>query len=149
MAEILVLDSGPVGDLVGHPGSPRVVAAMARIESILWRADIVVPEIADYEVRRELIRRGSVGGLHRLDSLKSRFYFDPITTAAMRQAAEFWAILRQAGRPTADPHALDADVILAAQAVLLGGSNDVVEVVTTNANHLSRLIKSRDWLSLA
>ena len=64
--------------------------------------------------------------------------YDPITTPAMRLAAEFWAVVRNAGLPTAHPHALDADCILAAQAFLLGGPGDVVSVATTNAHHLAR-----------
>ena len=44
--------------------------------------------------------------------------YDPITTPIMRRAAEYWAASRRAGRPTSDPAALDADVILAAQATL-------------------------------
>ena len=58
-------------------------------------------------------------------------------------AAEFWALVRNAGVPTAHPHALDADCILAAQVMLLGGPDDVVTVATTNARHLSRLSWSR------
>jgi hypothetical protein len=58
-------------------------------------------------------------------------------TAAMRQAAVFWAQARQQGQPTADDRALDGDVILAAQAITLGVT-DVV-IATTNVGHLSRL----------
>jgi hypothetical protein len=72
-----------------------------------------VPEIADYEVRRELLRIGSAAGIARLDALAIRVGYLPLTTAAMRKAAELWAQARQQGRPTADPHALDGDVILA------------------------------------
>ena len=56
----------------------------------------------------------------RLDGLASKIEYLPLTTAAMRIAAELWAQGRQSGQPTADPKELDGDVILAAQALLLG-----------------------------
>ncbi len=40
---------------------------------------VVVPEIADYEVRRELIRAGIGVRLTRLDALSSSLTYDPIT----------------------------------------------------------------------
>jgi hypothetical protein len=55
---------------------------------------VIVPEIADYEVRRELLRAKKERGLARLDALASRLKYLPITTAAMRQAAVFWAEAR-------------------------------------------------------
>ncbi len=58
----------------------------------------------------------------------------------MRLAADLWAVIRQAGKPTADPKALDADCVLAAQALRLGGPGDVVSIATTNPVHLSRFI---------
>ena len=58
----------------------------------------------------------------------------------MVKAAEFWSALRQRGLPTADRNALDADVILAAQAI---ESNAVV--ATENVGHLSRLVTARNW----
>src|SRR5208283_3393922 len=111
---------------------------------------VVVPEIADYEVRRELIRARKTTGLARLDRLEAGLTYDPITTAAMRRAAEFWALVRQAGLPTAAPLALDADCILAAQASLLGGPEDIVTIATANVRHLNRIpnLDVRFWESI-
>jgi hypothetical protein len=66
-----------------------------------------MPEIADYEVRRELLRANKARGLARLDALAGLLEYLPLTMAAMRQAAGFWAQARQQGRPTADDKALD------------------------------------------
>ena len=52
---------------------------------------MVVPEIADYEVRREFIRARRTAGIARLDALISQLEYLAITTAAMRRAAEIWA----------------------------------------------------------
>jgi predicted nucleic acid-binding protein len=107
---------------------------------------VIVPEIADYEVRRELLRAKKERGLSRLDALASRLEYLPITTAAMRRAAVFWAEARQQGQPTADDKALDGDVILAAQAMTLGVA-DVV-IATTNVGHLSRFTPAALWTEL-
>ncbi|SIO04009.1 hypothetical protein SAMN05444166_2158 [Singulisphaera sp. GP187] len=108
---------------------------------------IVVPESADYEVRRELLRIGIRSAVGRLDQVESVLVYDPLTTPAMRRAAEFWAFVRRSGVPTADPKALDADCILAAQTSLLGGPGDAVTIATTNAVHLNRFpgIDARQW----
>ena len=103
----------------------------------------MVPEIADYEVRRELIRARRSVGIDRLDAFINRVEYLAITTSAMRQAAEFWAEARQQGRPTAADPALDGDVILAAQAATL--SRDRVIVATTNVRHLSRFVPAELW----
>ena len=66
----------------------------------------------------------------------------PLTTAAMRKAAELWAIARQTGRPTAGDKNIDADVILAAQAIALGEPNTVI--ATTNVSHLSRFVAAEE-----
>ena len=76
---------------------------------------IHLPEITDYELRRELLRMKRAESIRRLDELKARLRYAPITTEAMLKAAEFWAAARSAGKPTADSKALDADAILAAQ----------------------------------
>mgnify|MGYP001224251561 CR=1 FL=1 len=67
-------------------------------------------------------------------------HYAPITTPVMRRAAELWAQAHARGRPTADPAALDCDVIIAAQAELLGAI-----VVTENARHLALFVDARHW----
>jgi hypothetical protein len=67
----------------------------------------------------------------------------------MREAARMWAVARRAGRPTATEAALDADVILAAQALVASdGDETSVVVATTNAKHLKRYVPARSWRSI-
>jgi hypothetical protein len=112
---------------------------------------VVIPEIADFEVRREMIRRGARAGLILLDSLASRLAYDPLTTPIMRKAAEFWADVRRRGLPTAGDEGLDADAILAAQAALIGNPGDTVTIATSNSRHLARFpgIDARDWSAIS
>jgi predicted nucleic acid-binding protein len=95
---------------------------------------IIVPEIADYELRRELLRANRQRGLLNLDALIQRVEYLPLTTAAMRQAAQFWARARQQGQPTAGDKNIDADVIWAAQAITLGEPNFIVATVQREAS---------------
>jgi predicted nucleic acid-binding protein len=147
LARIIVLDSGPLGDACRKRGDHTVERL------ILWlyqtRANgaiIAIPEIADYEVRRGLLLAGAINGLERLDLLLEdlRFYI-PISTASMRKAAELWAVARKQGTATADDNEIDADVILAAQAMLFVGLRDRLVVATYNARHLSRFVDAHHW----
>ena len=151
MAWIILLDSGPLG-LVSKPrGKPDAERCREWIYALNQSgARVVIPEVADYEVRRELIRAGAETGVGRLDRLGSILDYDPITTPAMRRAAELWALVRNAGTPTAHPLALDGDCILAAQALRLGGRGDAVTIATTNARHLGRFpgVDARHWQSI-
>ena len=62
-----------------------------------------------------------------------------VNSGAWLRAAEFWALVRRAGRPTADPHAdLDGDAILAAVAATIVGDGDAATIATTNVSHLAR-----------
>ena len=146
MSQIIVLDTGVLGMLV-HPsetGEPRECKTWLK-QLVVRGASVYVPEIADYELRRELLRMKSAESIKRLDELKTRLHYAPITTAAMLKAAEHWATARSAGRPTADDKALDGDAILAAQSALLPQSGDTVVVATTNVGHLSQFIDARSW----
>ena len=90
MSRTIVLDSGPLG-LVTNLGGSKQAAACGRW---LWNAaeggaTVMVPEIADYEVRRELIRARRSAGIDRLDAFIDAVEYLAITTPAMRQAATF------------------------------------------------------------
>ena len=148
--EITFLDTGPLG-LVSHPrGTPEATRCRRWVQTLLASGvRVVVPEIADYEVRRELLRVGSTAGLARLDLVKAKLYYAPLTTDAKLRADELWADARRQGKPTASPEALDGDVILAAQALMAGGPGDTVIVATGNVGHLGRFVDARLWDKIA
>jgi predicted nucleic acid-binding protein len=143
----VVLDSGPLGDL-SNPKNPPHVVACRQWTIVLQAAGrrILLPEIADYEVRRELIRINARRSLSILNGLTKQFEYLPLTTDIMRHAAELWAQARQQGRPTAGDQTLDADVILAAQAMSLVTP---VIVATTNVSHVSRFVPADLWQNIA
>jgi predicted nucleic acid-binding protein len=147
MPQIIVLDSSPLG-MVTNPRakSTDCQACKEWLRSILAQGIVVVvPEIIDYEVRRELIRANRLASIRQLEELLDLVIYLPITTEAMRRAAKLWAIVRQTGQPTADPHALDGDVILAAQTIEAFGNDPGVIVATSNVSHLSRFVQSAHW----
>lgn len=80
--------------------------------------------------------------MQRLDQLRSRLIYLPLNSEVMLKAAELWAESRSLGKPTADPKELDGDVILAAQALQIGGT-----VVTENPGHLALFVRIEPWLS--
>ena len=81
MNNIVLLDAGPLG-LVRHPrASTDAVAWLAGL--VAGGAQVLVPEIADDDVRRELLRANRLKGIRRLDQLKTSLGYLPITTAAM------------------------------------------------------------------
>jgi predicted nucleic acid-binding protein len=78
------------------------------MEALVVRGfEVRVPEIADYEVRRELLRANKSEGIAGLDLLKNTIGYLSITTSIMLEAAELWAQARRTGMPTADPKARD------------------------------------------
>lgn len=143
---IVLLDTGILG-LITHP---KITAEADNCNQ--WIASLIaqgvefnVPEICDYEIRRELLRLGKTKSIKRLDELKILFGYIPLTTRTMLLAAQFWAQVRQQGKTTADNKALDGDVILAAQAAIIWAGGREVIVATTNVSHLSRFVDARKW----
>lgn len=68
-----------------------------------------------------------------------------MTTEVMLKAAELWAEARKKGKPTADNKALDGDVILASQAILVANLGHEVIVATTNKKHLCLFVDAKEW----
>ena len=83
MSDAVVLDSTPLGILCHPRNPPPVMACRQWIDDLLAaNRRVILPEIADYEVRRELIRRNSRIALANLDL---RLEYVPLTTAAIRE----------------------------------------------------------------
>ena len=147
----IVLDSTPLGLLSQRRGAARADECQAWVGSKTAQGiRILVPEVVDYELRRELLRSRKLDSIRRLDQLLlSPFLrYIPINTGAMRLAAELWARARNQGLPTADPHALDVDVILAAQVLETGMNPSDFVVATLNVAHLSRFVPAETWYSI-
>ncbi|BAY24670.1 hypothetical protein NIES2100_44650 [Calothrix sp. NIES-2100] len=147
MSRVILLDAGPIGLVTNPKRSDESFACTQWLQLLVSSGSrVIIPEIADYEVRRELLRANKVKGIARLDELAQFLEYLPITTAAMRQAALFWAQARQQGQPTAGDKTIDGDIILVAQAVTLAVS-DVV-IATTNVGHLSRFVSADLWQNI-
>ncbi|MCP3936689.1 MAG: type II toxin-antitoxin system VapC family toxin [Actinomycetia bacterium] len=148
---LIVLDSGPLG-LLSNPtatGPGEQAQGWAR-DRISAGDQIIVPEVADYEVRRELIRAGKTQGIARLDELCRGLRYHPLSTPIMRDAAHLWAQARNGGYPTAHDAALDGDVLLAAQARDLHSEtpDERIVIATTNVVHLERYVEAAVWSEL-
>ena len=147
MKKSIFLDSGVIG-LITNPNlsAEGLNCAKWLLSHINKGNPIIIPEIVDYEVRRELLRANKVKGLARLDELIDSLEYLAINTEAMRQAAVFWAEARQKGQPTASDKTIDADMILVAQVVVMDVQNKVV--ATTNVGHLSRFVAADVWQNI-
>ncbi|MBI4605804.1 MAG: nuclease [Planctomycetes bacterium] len=148
MTSVVVLDAGPLGLVTQRKGVPEADACKRWLATqVAAGVRVIVPEIADYEVRRELLRARKTSSVARLDAFNAARpdRYLPLTTRVFRRAASLWAEARQHGLPTSDPQALDADVLLAAQVLETGLRPAEVVVATTNVGHLSRFVEARLW----
>ena len=147
MSRFIFLDSGPLGLLTHPQRAAGVVAATDWLSRCLLSGTrFIVPAIVYYELKRELLRAKKTFGIGRLDAFVSAVSgrYLPLSDEALRLAAELWAQARHQGRPTAEPNALDIDVLLAAQALSFGSPSEVV-VATTNPKHLAQFVMARHW----
>lgn len=148
MSRVIILDSGPLGLITNPKLSTESTTCTRWLQSHLAGGSrIILPELADYEVRRKLLRANKFKGIARLDSLVEFLEYLPITTAAMRQAAQFWAQARQQGQPTAGDKTIDGDMILVAQVTVLAIPETII--ATTNVGHLSRFAKADLWQNIS
>lgn len=153
MPSIIILDTGPLSSCV----IPPVISQEPLSESQRCRrwlqdceqagAILLVPAITYYEVLRELERRQAIRKIERLRAFafSSLDRFIPLTTAHLEKAAQLWGASRNLGKPTASRDALDGDVILAAQSLSLGLSENEFVIATTNVGHLSQFVPTTIW----
>lgn len=151
MSLTVFLDTGPLG-LITNPNRPPNAAACLQ-----WAVDmmtaghrLLVPAIADYEVRRELERAGKTRGIAALDAWNTAYpdRYLPLSDSALRLGAKLWAQARNAGMATADPKELDGDVLIAAQALDTGLAPSDFIIATVNVGHLALFAPADLWTNI-
>ena len=145
MAAIYLLDTGPLGLLAHARPARRIPIQTWLVQEMTAGATVYISKVADFEVRRELTRLVRAGQLpssrlNRLDQLATLCAYLPVSTAMWRRAADLWADARMQGMPTTSAAALDADVIIAAQAADISAT-----VVTNNPIHIGRWVPVHVW----
>lgn len=144
----VVLDSTPLWLLTMTRLVPDAVACRRWVNDLRAAGHrIVLPDIADYEVRRELLLLGATARLRQLDGFDGPFQYLDLTRPVMRRAAELWAVARQTGQPTAGDNTIDADMILVAQAESLNDPDTII--ATSNVGHLARFFAAELWANIA
>jgi len=145
---VVLLDTGIIGLITNPKRAPESLACNCWLQTLIKAGiRVILPEIADYEVRRELLRANKIKGIKRLDELANLIEYLAITMDAMGKAALFWAQARQQGQPTAGDKTIDGDMILIAQAVTLSVKNLII--VTTNVGHLSKFVRADLWQNIS
>lgn len=147
----VVLDETPLSLLAQKAGHTQGDACKSWYATLIQTGHrFYVPEIADFELRRELLRAGKTVSIARLDgfiaAVPDRYL--PLTTPVVRLAAALWAQARNRGRTTAPPEALDGDTLIAAQANLLNPAAfglSATVVATANVGHLGALTRAALW----
>jgi hypothetical protein len=172
MSTLIFLDTGVIGKLI-HPLVDQAKSRLAQnaesevkesiieaIECKEWLEKLIsegyhvaISEIANYEARRDHVRRirdrksrleekqKALKAIQRLDALitkKGVAYF-PVTCEegnVMQEAAELWAFARNNSYV-----AYDADLIIAAQALVIKSLGIDVIIATTDTEDFNRLLK--------
>ena len=144
MSLTVILDTGPLGRVTNPKTSPENDAAAAWLQDHLRTGTrIIIPEIANYELRRELILGNKTPGLRKLDSLIEAVEYLPITTDVIYEAARCWADARKRGMATAHQHSIDGDMLLVAQSRLLNDPDAVI--ATVDVGDLRRFTAAQLW----
>ena len=131
---LYLLDTNVLTQLLRR--NPRV---LERYRSVLERGDqLCLSAVVYYEIKRGLLHVGATRQLRQLDEdFKDVLYWLPVSDVTWDRAAHLWADCRRQGRPHDD----DGDLLIAAQASLLGAV-----VVTRNTRDFADLqITVESW----
>lgn len=151
MRMTVFLDSGPLGFITNPKRTAESIAAADCVFDMEAAGHtFLVPAVADYEVRRELIRAGKIRGIAALNAFNAAHprRFISVTDSALLLGAKLWAQARNAGTPTADPRELDGDVLIAAQALDLGLPISEIVIATVNVGHIVLFAPAELWMNI-
>lgn len=153
---IVVLDSNVLGLLATPDKSvafedERESTEIYRCTEWLYRllsrgVRVVIPDICDYEVRRELIRIDS-SSIEHLNSLRELLDCREVTFDILEHAAKLWAESRKISQPNTVQENIDVDCIISAYCHILEQENPGREVIlaTKNIKDFQRTTKCAHW----
>ncbi len=76
MGKVILLDSTPVGLITNPKATPLALQCQQWFLSLLQKGyQVILPEIIDYAIRRELLRANKISGIKKLDQLKSEIKY--------------------------------------------------------------------------
>lgn len=101
-----------------------------------------LPEIIDYELRRNLELEGLGKSINLLNQFRSRDQIIYLESEHLVRAAELWAWCRKKGLTTTENKGVDIDVILISQTESLKEFFDEVIILTIDVGDLAVF---RDW----
>lgn len=147
---IVLLDTGLLGAVTNPSQSnPKTFECSQWLKKLLRKKYFVcVPEIAYYEVRRELLLQNKTLSIQRLEEFidSPGIGYAAITTEIIVKATELWAWAWRTGQQTSSYDSLDGDVILAATAVVMAQESGIpVIIATPNVKHLARYTPAKHW----
>lgn len=146
---IVLLDTGPLG-LITNANKKNIEAVQCNewIRYLLRNyVSVYVAEIAYYELRRKHVHLKNKQGIERPDNFVNSpgMGYAPITTEIIVKASTLWGWARLTGQQTAHDEAIDADVILAATAIIMALEGEPVVIATTNVSDLARYTPAKNW----
>lgn len=149
---IVGLDSGVLGGIT----NPNPKSQTTR-DMIAWalrlRASghtLLIPAVADYEVRRELIRNRNRASIAELDNVRTDTgnIHLPLTDRALLRAAQLWADVLNEGKPPTNDLAIDGDVLIMAQILDANFPEGAYIVATDNLRHFQGRVPADLWQNI-
>lgn len=157
MSKVIFLDAGPLGIIANPktPPSPLTIQAIEWVYALtIAGCRLIVPAIADFEVRREFLRAGMPDSLVLLDvwNTAQPDRYLRLTDSALKLAAQLWAQARNGGTLPADPKELNGDVLIAAQILdyqaNYGLATSDIVIASVNVGHLSLFVPTDLWTNI-
>ena len=131
----LLLDTNTLTELC-HPH--RGLRVRRWFEAMHVRHTVFLSGVAEYELRRELVRNHSVRALDALENLAERLPYVPMDRPMWKCAAVVWADQVAKGRMPAQ--GISGDTLLAAQALVVRAV-----VITENLKHFEGIVLAMSW----
>jgi toxin FitB len=135
MTGLIILDSAPLGFFCNPKNRDNYKKLSNFVKSLNF--SIGVPEIIDYELRRNLELENLQKSISLLSQFQQRRQLISLESEDLIRAAELWAWCRKQGSTTTENKGIDIDVILVSQALSRKDFFNKVVILTIDTGDLS------------